>query len=188
MISKEEASCIFYCKQYNEENVKVCLLNVETSPDVTLCYVNNPYEPMLVCNHRVFGAPAFYKLYKTKEELTEVIPSKNTNNIILENGSQVVDFINYIFRPKEECFSDPRYQLLSVYDKDILSIIWKYSHIFDKKTPLGFSQWLNSQKVDLISTEPERKSIKVKEKEIKLRSRQLYVLDNKYYGKFEVGD
>lgn len=101
MISKEEASCIFYCKQYNEENVKVCLLNVETSPDVTLCYVNNPYEPMLVCNYRVFGAPAFYKLYKTKEELTEVIPSKNTNNkkdIILgkcEARKQFQKFIDF---------------------------------------------------------------------------------------------
>lgn len=103
---------------------------------------------------------------KLKKDITEVIPSSNTNkkDILLENGSQVVDFINYIFRPKEEYLSDSRYQLISVYDKDILSIIWKYSHKFDKKTPLGFSQWLNSQNVDLTLTKPERKTIKTKEK------------------------
>ncbi|KAG1445797.1 hypothetical protein G6F56_009789 [Rhizopus delemar] len=183
MIGKEEASCIFYCKQYNEENVEVCLLNVKKCPDVTLCYTNNPFEPMLVCNQRVFGAPNRYKLYKTKAESSGVEPSteKNKENIVLENGSQVVDFMNYSYRPKEEYISDPRYQLLSVYDKDILSTIWKYSHIFDKKTPLGFSQWMNSQNVDLTLTESERKTVKTEGTEMKLRSRQLFVLDDKYH-------
>ncbi|KAI9270833.1 hypothetical protein BY458DRAFT_509901 [Sporodiniella umbellata] len=144
---------------------------------------------MLVCNQRIFGAPALYKLYKTKAELSEVElnTDKNKKGIALESGSQVVDFVNYTFRPKEEYVSDPRYQLLSVYDKDILSVIWKYSHIFDKKTPLGFSQWLNLQNADLTSTEPERKVQKTKGKEMKLRSRQLYVLDDKYYD-FVVND
>ncbi|KAI8057394.1 hypothetical protein BDF21DRAFT_403560 [Thamnidium elegans] len=110
---------------------------------------------MLVCNHRAFGGPALYKLYKTKKEITEVIPNNNTNkkNIVLGN------LVNYL----------------------------EYSHKFDQKTPLGFSQWLNSQNVGLTSTEPERKIIKTKEKEIELRSRYVYILDNKYYGKFEVG-
>lgn len=96
--------------------------------------------------------------------------------------------MNYSYRPKEEYISDPRYQLLSVYDKDILSTIWKYSHIFDKKTPLGFSQWMNSQNVDLTLTESERKTVKTEGTVMKLRSRQLFVLDDKYHGKFEIGN
>jgi hypothetical protein len=120
---------------------------------------------------------------ETRKKLKKLTSNRIYN---LENGSQVVDFINYVFRPREEYNSDPRYQLVSVYDKDILSIIWKYSHKFDQKTPLGFSKWLNLQNIDLISTEPDRKSIKTNENEKKLRCRQLYVLDNKYYGKFEI--
>ncbi|KAI8980861.1 hypothetical protein BDB01DRAFT_188594 [Pilobolus umbonatus] len=183
MIPKEEASCIFYCKEYTEDNAKVCLLNLEKSPDVILCYIHNPNDPLLICSRRVFGSPHLYKLYKSKKEIAKTRTSNNINksNIVLENESQLVDFINYLFRPKEEYISDPRYRLISVYDKDILSIVWKYSHKFDQKTPLGFSKWLNSQKVDLTLTEPERKSIKIKEKEIKLRSRQLYVLEDEYH-------
>ncbi|KAG2231238.1 hypothetical protein INT48_009282 [Thamnidium elegans] len=57
----------------------------EFTSDVILCYTNSPHEPMLVCNHRAFGGPALYKLYKTKKEITEVIPNNNTNkkNIVL---------------------------------------------------------------------------------------------------------
>ncbi|KAG2238027.1 hypothetical protein INT48_002594 [Thamnidium elegans] len=50
MISKEEASCIFYCKEFKEENVKTCMQNIQLSPDVDLCY----------------------KLYKSKEVLEQV--------------------------------------------------------------------------------------------------------------------
>ncbi|EPB88012.1 hypothetical protein HMPREF1544_05190 [Mucor circinelloides 1006PhL] len=51
---------------------------------------------------------------------------------------------------------------------------------FDKKTPLGFSQWLNKNNVDLTSTEPERKITKTST-EIRARSRQLNVLHDISY-------
>lgn len=34
MISKEEASCIFFCKKYTEENAKTCLAKIERMEDV----------------------------------------------------------------------------------------------------------------------------------------------------------
>lgn len=58
----------------------------------------------------------------------------------VESDSQIVDFLNYIYRPTEEYLFDSRYKLVSVSDKDILSTIWKFTYKFDKKTLLGFSQ------------------------------------------------
>ncbi|KAG2210885.1 hypothetical protein INT47_000039 [Mucor saturninus] len=75
---------------------------------------------------------------------------------------------------------DPRYKLISVHGKDILSVIWKFTSKFDKKGLLGFSQWLNKNNVDLTSTEPERKITKTST-EIRARSRQLNVLHDVNY-------
>ena len=103
MIPKEEASCIFYCRPFNEKNAEECFENIRVSPEVDLCYTNNSHEPMLICKSRIYGAPNLYKMYKTKQEITEEIENNADNkNIIfgntkkqLENDSQIVDFINY---------------------------------------------------------------------------------------------
>lgn len=42
-----------------------------------------------------------------------------SNEIYNENYSQIVDFLNYIYRPKEEYLFDSHYKLASVCDKDI---------------------------------------------------------------------
>ncbi|KAG1061808.1 hypothetical protein G6F41_011968 [Rhizopus arrhizus] len=166
---------------FEEENIKICIQNIEASPEVDLCYTNDPNEPSLVCKSRIFGSPNSNKLYKFEQVLAEEA-AKNTDkeDIILESDSQIVDFLNYIYRPTEEYIFDSRYKLVSVSDKDILSTIWKFTYKFDKKTPLGFSQWLSKQNIDLTSVEPERKISKTG-KEIRARSRQLNVLDDTHY-------
>ncbi|ORE12282.1 hypothetical protein BCV71DRAFT_240267, partial [Rhizopus microsporus] len=52
---------------------------------------------------------------------------------------------------------DSQYKLNYVYDKEILGVVWTLTSKFDKTIPLAFSQWLNKQKVDFLSDEPERK-------------------------------
>ncbi|KAG1090271.1 hypothetical protein G6F42_019743 [Rhizopus arrhizus] len=98
----------------------------------------------------------------------------------VEQDSQITDFINYLYRPEEETLADPRYQLISVSDKDILSTVWKFTTKFDGKTPVGFSQWINRQELDLLSSEPKRKIAKTGN-EIRLRSRKLNVLNDTYH-------
>lgn len=71
MISKEKASCVFYCKAFEEENVKICIQNIEASPEINLCYTNDPNEPSLVCKSRILGSPNSYKLYKFEQVLAE---------------------------------------------------------------------------------------------------------------------
>jgi hypothetical protein len=61
-ISREEACCIFYCKKFNEENAKIYIERVGKMEEVEICYRNNPNEPELVCESRVFGAPNLFNL------------------------------------------------------------------------------------------------------------------------------
>ncbi|KAG2228775.1 hypothetical protein INT48_001714 [Thamnidium elegans] len=190
MISKEEASCIFYCEEFEEENVKTCMQNIQLSPDVDLCYNNDPNEPFLVCKLRIYGSPKCYKLYKSKEVLEQVqagveeaVNSDKKEDLTLgkdKNGSQIVEFLNYIYRPPEEDLFDSRYKPALVSDKDILSTVSYFTTKFYKKGPLGFSQWLSHQKLDLTAVKPQRKSLKTGN-EIRIRKRQLNVLNDKYF-------
>ncbi|EIE86889.1 hypothetical protein RO3G_11600 [Rhizopus delemar RA 99-880] len=140
---------------------------------------------------RIYGAPKHYKLYKSKEalkqeqaEVEEAVNSDKKEDFILENDSQIVEFLNYIYRPSEEALFDSRYKPALVSDKDILSTVWKFTTKFDKKSPLSFSQWLSHQKLDLIAVEPQRKNLKTGS-EIRIRKRQLNVLNDKYLRGFK---
>ncbi|KAG1453956.1 hypothetical protein G6F46_004267 [Rhizopus delemar] len=97
------------------------------------------------------------------------------------NDAQIVDFINYVYRPEIESSPDSLYKLNYVYDKEILGIVWTFTKKFDKTTPLAFTQWLNRQNVDFLSNEPERKTVKGNTESKKIRRRHLNVLDNSYY-------
>ncbi|CEG68079.1 hypothetical protein RMATCC62417_04405 [Rhizopus microsporus] len=99
------------------------------------------------------------------------------------NGTQIVDFINYAYRPKIKSSSDSQYKLNYVYDKEILGAVWTFTNNFDKTTLLAFNQWLNKQNVDFLSDEPEHKAVKGNVGNEKIRRRCLYVLDMAYYGK-----
>lgn len=89
MISKEEASCIFYCKAFDTENAKICLENIEASPDVDLCYTTDPHDPLLVCKSRIFGSLKFYKLYKLKKVLVEEAENRaNKADLVLGKTRQ----------------------------------------------------------------------------------------------------
>ena len=69
IVSLEEACCIFYCKKFNEENVKICAERIAKMEEVEICYRSNPNERGIVCEARIFGAPNLYNLYKSREEI-----------------------------------------------------------------------------------------------------------------------
>jgi hypothetical protein len=71
-ISREEACCIFYCKQFNEENAQICTQRVDKMEEAEICFRSNINEPEIVCEARIFGAPILYSLYKSKEELKNI--------------------------------------------------------------------------------------------------------------------
>ncbi|EIE90582.1 hypothetical protein RO3G_15293 [Rhizopus delemar RA 99-880] len=212
-ICLEQACCTFYCE------------GIKLMEDIQLCYCENPYEPRLICNARVFGAPNLYKLYKSREEEEEKCEeeeeddmNKNVSNQIsinklfvfyfifgktkninfgesesnlvaeilinnrIESEAQIVDFINYVYRPNSENCTDSLFKLTSVSDKTVLGVLWKYTERFNKTTALGFNQWLRKQNIDFLNQDPERKVLKSQESEtVKIRARILSVLDNQFY-------
>ncbi|KAG2206269.1 hypothetical protein INT47_007282, partial [Mucor saturninus] len=130
-------------------------------------------------NARVFGAPNLYNNYKSKEDLEkceEVDMDKNISfgesegnliaeiliNIKIENGGQIVEFINYVYRPKSEHVTDSPFKLTNVSDKTVLGVLWKYTERFNKTTALGINK--------LPGSETE-----------KLRIRVLSVLDSQFH-------
>ncbi|KAI8876385.1 hypothetical protein K501DRAFT_338113, partial [Backusella circina FSU 941] len=154
--------------------------------EVEICYRSNPTEPEIVCEARIFGAPSLYNMYKSKEEIEKnhegIEKSKDEKgDILFCNDTQIVDFINYVFRPHIELSPDSPYKLDYVYSKEILGVIWVFTEKFDKTTSLAFSKWLNKQNVDFLSVEPERKVVKGSTGNEKIRRRYLNVLNSTYY-------
>ncbi|KAL4208537.1 hypothetical protein AB4K20DRAFT_1970188 [Rhizopus microsporus] len=90
-------------------------------------------------------------------EEVEICYRSNPNERGIVCEARIFDFINYAYRPKIESSPDSQYKLNYVYDKEILGVVWTLTSKFDKTIPLAFSQWLNKQKVDFLSDEPERK-------------------------------
>lgn len=68
-VSFEQACCIFYCKEFNEENVKICTERVAKMENAKICYRSKPSEPEIVCEARIFGAPNLFNMYKSQEEI-----------------------------------------------------------------------------------------------------------------------
>ncbi|KAI7894043.1 uncharacterized protein EV154DRAFT_415778, partial [Mucor mucedo] len=96
------------------------------------------------------------------------------------NVTQIIDFINYVFRPHVEFSPDSPYKLDYVYDKEIL-VVWAFTKRFDKTTSLAFSKWLKKQSIDFLSEETERKLVKGDTGDEKIRRRHLNVLNSVYY-------
>ncbi|KAI8375566.1 hypothetical protein BD560DRAFT_72247 [Blakeslea trispora] len=144
--------------------------------------------------------------YKSKEDLEEeceeddmdknISFGESESNLIaeilinnkIENEAQIVEFINYVYRPKSEHVTDSPFKLTNVSDKTVLGVLWKYTERFNKTTALGFNQWLKKQNIDFLIEEPELKVLKLPGSETeKLRIRVLSVLDSQFHGKLENG-
>lgn len=54
IICREQAICIFYCKEFTEENVAICSKKkIEDIGDVDNCYLVDPTDPVLVLDIRI---------------------------------------------------------------------------------------------------------------------------------------
>ncbi|OBZ80615.1 hypothetical protein A0J61_11336 [Choanephora cucurbitarum] len=148
----------------------------------------------------MFGAPNLYNNYKSKDleekceqdDMDKDISFAKRANLSEgrskfchrngENEAQIVEFINYVYRPKSEHVTDSPFKLTNVPDKTVLGVLWKYTERFNKTTALGFNQWLKKQNIDFLIQEPERKRSETE----KLRIRVLSVLDSQFHD--EVAD
>jgi hypothetical protein len=63
-ISREQAVCIFYCEEFNEENASRLLKKIDNIGDLELCYEDDPKHPLLVFRTRVNAEHSIYRKYE----------------------------------------------------------------------------------------------------------------------------
>ncbi|ORX45896.1 hypothetical protein DM01DRAFT_327536 [Hesseltinella vesiculosa] len=62
-ITEGQASCMFFSKEYTEENVNLLTEKVESYGELARCYETNPENPVLVTKSRMFSSPFTFKRY-----------------------------------------------------------------------------------------------------------------------------
>ncbi|ORE01053.1 hypothetical protein BCV72DRAFT_86569, partial [Rhizopus microsporus var. microsporus] len=67
-VSREEACCIFFCKKFNEENVKICTERVEKWWKLKFATEVIQLNQSLFVKHE-YLVPQVYSTYKSKEEI-----------------------------------------------------------------------------------------------------------------------
>ncbi|ORX49904.1 hypothetical protein DM01DRAFT_247021, partial [Hesseltinella vesiculosa] len=177
-INRGQAICMMYCVEYNEENEKKFCEAVNDLKDVDICYEMGPLAPVLMPVVKINSNPFLYRRYPIEVPIDSP-EDEITNDDILTSTTQIVHFLNETFAPCEPVNS-ALYEKSLVANKDILSILWNYTKLFDEKSALSFSKWCFSKKVAFTSVEYERKVQKGKLDRI--RRRELWVLKKKIYG------
>jgi hypothetical protein len=85
-ITREQAICMFFCKEFNEENIKTLVKRIDDMKDIDVCYRDDPTDPVLVSNSMINGYPFKYNRYnpslsaRIHSEKTILRTNKEQNN------------------------------------------------------------------------------------------------------------
>ncbi|KAI8973791.1 hypothetical protein BDF20DRAFT_823931 [Mycotypha africana] len=179
-ITRQQALCMFFIKEYTEENVKKLEKKLEEIEDVEICYIDDPTEPVLINKVKIIQNPFRFQSYigNTQAESNELSAMNNRNQLL--TNAQVKQFLNLVYLP-----INPNnalvYDCKTVSMKQILSLVWNYCELFDDNTVNSFSKWCSHQKLDLL--EMNAKRINSTDDSQRIRTRSLYVLKSEYLGK-----
>lgn len=56
-ITRQQALCMFFVKEYTEENVKNLEKRIDMVEDVEICYIDDPTEPVLINKVKIIQNP-----------------------------------------------------------------------------------------------------------------------------------
>lgn len=94
----------------------------------------------------------------------------------VDTEAQVVQFIKVVY-----CYDEPKnleiYSKQTVSTKDIYETISQYTAVFEKRTPQSFATWCKNKRLPFLNGNEIRKD--------GIRSRELYIMEDIYYGNFE---
>ncbi|KAG1140683.1 hypothetical protein G6F37_012940 [Rhizopus arrhizus] len=176
IISKEQAVCIFYCQAYNESNVAELTKRIEEMKDVDICYLEDPTEPILACIITINSRPFRYHLYPTGIPRADD-NQQEENKVQFVSHAQIIQFLNITYLPSDP-MNEEVYECKSLTNSDILSMVWKYTDLFDEKTVVSFGQWCVN-KVDFTAAHSKRKQCDSG----KVSVRSLFVAKEQYIAK-----
>lgn len=83
--------------------------------------------------------------------------------------------VYFPFDPK----NNNTYEYRQVSQKQMLSVVWKYSSLFDEKTILSFTKWCTHKKLDFLKVAPKRKQVN----DERLSTTTLFVVKKQFIGK-----
>ncbi|KAI8997478.1 hypothetical protein BDB01DRAFT_714128 [Pilobolus umbonatus] len=185
IICREQAICIFYCKEFTEENVAICSKKIEDIGDVDICYLVDPTDPVLVLDIRVNTLPfKFHRYISNQEESNSNIPSQETQEkerVQLNSLAQVVQFINEVFVPFNP-HNHAVYTPKQISTKDVFRIVSGYTDYFDNKNIQSFTTWSSKKKLHFFKAEEMRKKQKTENDVATKRVRMLYVMKEGFIG------
>lgn len=96
---------------------------------------------------------------------------------MVANHAQVIQFLNITYLPSDP-MNEEVYECKSLTNSDILSMVWKYTDLFDKKTVIAFGKWC-ANKVDFTAAHSKRR----RGDSGKVSVRSLFVAKEQYIGK-----
>lgn len=65
-ITREQALCMLFCLEHNEENIKELTTKLKDMKDIDICYQNDPLKPILLPPVRINSNPFIYLRYTNK--------------------------------------------------------------------------------------------------------------------------
>lgn len=96
---------------------------------------------------------------------------------MIVNHAQVIQFLNMTYLPSDP-MNEEVYECKSLTSNDILSVVWKYTDLFDKKTVIAFGKWC-ANKADFTAVPSKRRC----GDSGKVSVRSLFVAKEQYIGK-----
>ncbi|KAI9301128.1 hypothetical protein BJ944DRAFT_11032 [Cunninghamella echinulata] len=178
-VTREQAACILFCEEITENNMSKLTKQIDSMKDIEICYEKDPLKPMLLPTVRINSNPFCYLRYLCNtSKLESKIKDKNCQGVQFTSESQIIQFLNEVYLPSNP-YNDEVYEFKHVTIKEILSLIWKYTAIFDDKSISSLASWCSARKIHFTTIHTSRKLIKNDNKE-RVRYRELYVIKDKF--------
>lgn len=73
IITGEQAICMFFCEEYNEDNIKKLTKEVDDIINVEICYTEDPTKPIISRKRTINQNPFLYHKYQPKKSVANDI-------------------------------------------------------------------------------------------------------------------
>ncbi|ORX53945.1 hypothetical protein DM01DRAFT_1407478 [Hesseltinella vesiculosa] len=155
IISKEQAVCIYYGREYSLENAREAqeLFRIEHHSSVDLCYTTDPLQPVAAKKLRIHFSPSIFHTYLSEATTPAV---NNTRNVNLTK-EQVMSFINQVYIPFNNELSKILYDNDWISSAQIHSSVSLKSQVIGKKSGQAFAVLAGSNKLHFLQANVDRR-------------------------------
>ncbi|ORX47698.1 hypothetical protein DM01DRAFT_1322371 [Hesseltinella vesiculosa] len=176
-VTKEQAICMFFCDKFSNENATKWLTNLDNLPEVDICYMTDPKEPLLIHKNRLCQDPfQFHEYPSSKESSSSDKVKSSEEDFALSNMAQLLQFLNMVYLA-EDPSNEHMYEVKSVTMKQILVTVWEHSNLLNDKSINSFGRWCATKKLNFMNAPNKRK---LNENHDRVHTRCLYVLKPQY--------